>query len=814
MVHAFFSILILISISVNAQVDGYKTVSGKIVSKEGLPVEFATVILKHAADSAVVKVEISGKQGSFNFEGITAGSYLISVNYIGFVNATFGPYHLSSAEVRKLTGDLIIKPYSKVLDEVDITAKERFVEIKSGKIILNIESSILSSGSTAYDILNRAPGVQIDNSDNIRLNGKSGVLIMIDGKQTFMENENLIDLLKNTQSANIQEVELISNPSAKYAAAGIASIINIRIKKDKNFGTNGVLSAMAGGSDLGEVYDPNFRYSTGLSFNHRNKTLNVFGNYNHADISQSKNILSFRQLANTNRTAIDVDFFSKQQRIGDSYRVGTDFNLGKGQIIGFLMNGTSNRIGIDKLNSSGILNQGSLDSTIFAESNQNRKLTNHIYNLNYKGSLGKKAGNLSVDLDYLSYDRTSLEYLKNNFRTASGSSYRENLDIKNSSPSEYTIQSFKLDYSVPLSESSSLDLGLQASKVKGESQLDFGSLVNSVFLPDARFTNQFSINERINAAFFSLNKDFKNSTLVMGLRVEQTNTKGLSITSSLLNSRNYLDLFPNLQYTQNLNKNNKLLISYSRRIGRPGYDALNPFLAYLDQYSFRSGNPLLRPAYTQVVELGNVYKDKFSATLRASFVDDVFLDLNEQNDQTFVNTIITKNLDKEFTYGLELNAPIEISPWWNADLNLQANMVKYSTGSSMGLFNNTSPDIIITTLQSFSLGKRLQAELSTEYESPTVYGIYNFKASYNVDAGFSASVFQKKGSLKLRFTDIFNISQNQYSSIFENLDLTNLNKNESRSAQLSFSYSFGKKTIKSARRRSTGSEIEQGRVGN
>ncbi len=812
--YILLSFFLLLSLSLSAQSVNSFGLTGKVIDAEKIRLEAATVILLNSIDSSIVKVEISSNQGNFTFNNLQAGSYLIAVSSVGYVKNTSGPYILKSTDKIKDIGNIQLKLYNKLLNEVDIEAKNRFVEVTAGKVSLNVANSILSSGSTAFDILNRAPGVQIDNSDLIKLNGKAGVLVLVNGKETFMETANLIDMLKSMQSSNIESIELISNPTAKYSAAGIASIINIKVKKNKNYGTNGVISAMAGLGSLGNDYDPNFRYNGGLSVNHRNKFLNVFGNYTHADINQSKYITSNRQLQNLNQTAIDVDYFSTQERLSDNYRAGIDFSLSPSHVIGVLYSGSRNDIAIEKNNQSDIYNQGKVDSTIFAASGQNRLLTNNNYNLNYKGSLGEKIGNVSIDFDYLRYKRQSIEMLTNTFQTASGSSYRDELDLLNNSPSNYNIKSVKADYTLPLNKSSSLDLGIQASNVLGKNYLNFGPLVNTVFYPDSRFTNTYNIDEKIRAAFFSYNKEFKNSSIVIGLRAEQTKTNGQSITTGTNYIRDYTDLFPNFQYTQTLNKNNKLLLSLGRRIGRPGYEALNPFLAYLDQYSFKSGNPYLKPAYTNNAEATHVYKDKISTTLRLSFVKDVFLDINNQNDQTFVNTIMTQNLDRQLTYGLEVNAPLDITDWWNIELNMQANMVSYSTQSSIGAYTNSSPDIIFNTLQNFTLSKNIKAEISTEYENPTVYGVYNFDASYNVDAGFSASMFKKQGNLRLRLTDIFNISQSRYSSFYENLNLNMLNKLESRTAQLSFSYNFGKTTIKSARRRSTGSETEQNRVGN
>jgi len=268
-----------------------------------------------------------------------------------------------------------------------------------------------------------------------------------------------------------------------------------------------------------------------------------------------------------------------------------------------------------------------------------------------------------------------------------------------------------------------------------------------------------------------------------------------------------------VQFSQNLNDNNKLLFSYSRRITRPGYDNLNPFVAYLDQYSYRAGNPYLKPEFARVAEITHVYKNRFSATLRTKIIDDLMLELNEQNDLTNVNTIISRNIDRQFMYGLELNAPVTLLQWWDLNLNLQSMYEKYTTQSTIGKYQNTSPSFVLGVLQSLKFKNDFSAEINGKYESPTIYGIYNYRSAYTVDAAVAKSFLHKNATVRLRVSDLFNTSVNRYTSTYQGLNLLSVEKRDSMVGQISFAYLFGRRTVKGARRRDTGSEKEQDRIG-
>lgn len=808
-----FFCLLVVHLPIAAQDKNFPVLTGMVVNSAQNPIEGSAVALLKSSDSTIVKLEICNKKGYFNFNNLKQGRYLIRVTSLSYQDLFYGPFTLNDLNKTTDLGKIQLRPALNALKEVSIIAQKNFITLMPGKVVLNIENSIWTSGHSAFDILKIAPGVQMDADDNIRLNGKQNVLVMLNGKQTFMEGQALQDILKNMQSNEIELIELISNPSAKFNAAGSGSIINIKTLKNKQFGANGSLNGNSGFSLINADDVPNLRVGSGISLNFRNKALNLFGNYSYGDVTQDRNNLIDRDINNSLKTAINVDYKSLTRRRADSYRFGADVHFKPLQVVGIMFTGSDNHIQINKSNRSSIFNLGNQDSTIITQSDQSRRLNTQVLNLNYHGSLGKKAGELSFDWDHISYKRNSMELLTNNFLDAGNNPYRGGLLLSNDSPSDFEIQSVKLDYNVDLNKNSQLALGLQGSQVRGDSRLDFGEIKSAVFYPNMQFANHFLMDEEVAAGYFNYHIEFKKTSFSVGMRAEKTFSKGTSLTTGQTNSRKYLNLFPNFQATHDLNKNNKLLFSYSRRITRPGYDNLNPFVAYLDQYSYRSGNPLLKPEFTRIAEITHSYKSKFSTTLRARIIDDLMLEINEQDDITQVNTIINRNFDRQYLYGIELNAPVNLTNWWEMNLNLQSVYERYVANTILGKFENTSPSLIFSSLQSFKLNNTLSAEINAKYESPTVFGIYDYRAAYTVDAALAKSLFKKNANLRVRISDLFNTSINRYSSTYQNLNLRSIEKRDSMVAQLSFSYLFGRRTVKGIRKRDTGSEDEQGRIG-
>lgn len=784
-------------------------INGVVIDEQNKPVDYATVSLFKATDSILVKTAVTDPNGKFQFQNINSGTYFIKTNMMGFVANRTNPFSLTTSNLNHNLPDIKLKANSKTLNAISVTATKPLIERRTDKLVMNVENSSIAIGSTALELLQKAPGVTVDQNDKISMQGKQGVLILLDGKQTYMSSADVANLLRNMQSSQIETIELITNPSSKYDASGNSGIINIRTKKSKNGGTNGSINATAG-------YGQHFRGNTGINLNHRNEKLNVFGNYNYGNMGRD-NRLDIDRISNgTPDTYFMQTGKSYRKMQNNNFKVGADFFLNKNNTLGLLINGYSNH-GTET--SDNYTNIGKsfqqVDSMLIAKSLQTNKYNNMAYNLNYKSILDTAGSELSVDLDYSKYSGNDGSDYINDYRYANGGMIRPINYTRNATPSKIDIKAFKVDYNVSLSKTVKLEAGLKSSWVKTDNDLRAEELINGNWQNDSRRSNQFVYDENVNAAYGSINKQFKSTSVQLGLRVEQTNSTGNLITTNNVVKRSYWDFFPTLFVQQTLSENNQVGFSYSRRIDRPSYDALNPFIYYLDQYTYNKGNPFLNPQYTHNFELSYTFMQKYLLSVNYSRVNDVIAEviLPDEAQKALYQT--NANIAKNVSYGANLNVPVKIAKWWEMNNNLNVFYLSFEAPDLAGKALKTGKTSFqFKSQQSFTIAPGFMGELSGSYESPLDYGSLSLKSRYYVDMGLSKSLLNKKASVKVAVSDIFNLNETNLSSAYPGLKYDVYQKNDTRIARVSFTYRFGKNEIKPARRRSTGTEAEQGRMKN
>ena len=785
------------------------TITGIIVDEQNKPVDYVTIGLFKTADSSLVKTALTTPEGKYEFVNINTGNYYVKATMMGYATHKGKPFTLSETDLNLKLAEIKLIATSKTLNAVSITATKPLIERRTDKLVMNVENSSILFGSSALEVLQKAPGVTVDQNDNISMQGKQGVLILLDGKQTYMSSADVANLLRNMQSSQLESIELITNPSSKYDASGNAGIINIKTKKNRNGGTNGSVNATAG-------YGKNFRGNTGINLNNRTKNVNVFGNYNYGR-SGRDNFISIDRISNGTP---DTYFM----QAGDSYRkmenhnfkAGVDFFIDQKNTLGFLVNGYSNN-GYEKSVSNTLIGPSfqAVDSSLIARTYQSNKYNNMAYNINYKSVLDSAGSEISVDLDYSKYKGNDGATYDNEYLFANGTLIRPIDHIRNTTPAKIDIKAFKVDYNVSLSKTIKLEAGLKSSWVKTDNDLRAEEYKNNVWQNDVRRSNQFVYDENVNAAYANLNKQFKNTSVQLGLRVEQTNSKGNLITTNTIVERSYWDFFPTLFVQQTLDKNNQLGFSYSRRIDRPSYDALNPFVYYLDQYTYNKGNPFLNPQYTNSFEVSYTFMQKYLLSINYSRTNDVITEvlLPDEAQKALYQT--NANLAKNITYGANLNVPVKVAKWWEMNNNLNVFHLSFEAPDLAGQALKTGKTSFqLRSQQSFTIVSGFTAELSGNYESPLDYGVLSIKSRYFVDMGLSKSLFNKKASLKFAVSDVFNINKSRLTSAYPGLSYEVYQKNETRVARVSFSYRFGKNEIKPARRRATGTESEQGRMKN
>ncbi len=784
-------------------------ISGTVLDEEKRPLDFATISLLKSLDSSLVRTAVSDLDGKFLLSDLPAGDYFLTASMIGFKKISTKAFSINEANPVMNFSEIIVAKDSKMLGEVTVRAIKPFVERKMDRLVVNVENSSVSAGSTALEVLQRAPGVTVDQNDNIAMQGKQGVLVMIDGKQTYMSNADVANLLKSMPSSQIETIELITNPSAKYDAAGNSGIINIKTKKSNNVGTNGTLTAGTG-------YGDNYRSNAGLSLNHRNRSINLFGNYNFSSVDRGQDLSINREVSNSNvMTYFGQQVNSLRKNDNNNFKAGLDFFLNKNNTLGFLLNGYSNS-GSELNNNITAIGRSfsKADSSVIAIINENSRYSNLAYNLNYKSVLDTAGMELSVDLDYSRFNGNNRTLYDNRFVNYNGTNKAPSF-IRNSTPSLINIKAIKADYSLPLNKTMKFEAGIKSSIVKTDNDFRFEELKSSNWENDIRRSNQFVYNENVNAAYTNLNKQFKKTSIQFGLRAEQTNSKGNSITTSKLVERSYLDVFPSLFINQTLSKNLDMSFSYSRRIDRPSYDALNPFIYFLDQYTYNQGNPFLNPQYTNNYEVSYNYKKTYNLSLNYSLTRDVITGVLLPDTAKKALFQTNENLDKQINYGLNLNAPLTLNKWWSSSNNVLLYYLGFRSSDLRGQdLNSGKVAFQFNSQHKFSISKTLSAELMADYRSPIEYGTLKISSQYGIDLGISKNLLDKRANIKFALSDVFDTRRQKYSSAYTGLNYNLEQKNESRIGRISLSYRFGKTEIKPERRRSTGLEDEQRRMKN
>ncbi|WP_419802040.1 TonB-dependent receptor domain-containing protein [Mucilaginibacter sp.] len=782
-------------------------ISGFVVDAQQKPLDYATVTLLKTKDSTLVKGALTDDKGHYQFANVAAGSYLVSATVINYKKAFSQPVTISDGHAVFTIEKLVMTATTQQLKGVSVVAQKPLIEHQIDKTVLNVANSVLAAGNNALEILQKAPGVTLDKDDNISLKGKQGVTVMIDGKLTYLSSAQLATLLRSTDGNSIQSIELITNPSAKYDAAGNSGIINIKMKKNRASGTNGSL-ILAGG------YGAYPRTSQSLTLNHKEGKFNFFGSYNHGDNKRYNNLNIDRVVGSGNNTTyFSQKTFMPQTNYYNNYRFGTDYDITKKHTIGFLINGYFN--GEQDINTANTLigaQEGVTDSVQKTYSELHQTFKNFAFNLNDRLQLDTSGQELAIDLDYSKFNNNNVAQYNTDFFLSDGNVQRTPLLLRNQTPSVITIKTGKADYTKNLKKIGKLEAGIKLSDVKTDNDLQAQKLAGSSgYVNDTTRSNRFVYTEKISAAYLNLSHTFKKLSVQVGLRAENTSSNGNLITRNQVVDRSYLNFFPSLFLQESINAKNDIGFNYSRRIDRPSYDNLNPFVYYLDQYTYSQGNPFLKPQYTQSFELSYTYNKTINLSLGYSRTTDVITEVIQTVNKASYDTQL--NLQTQNAYNININAPFTFAKWWTGNLNFNGFYLGFKSDSLLGAsLSRGKAAFQAKALNTFIIGNGFKAELSGDYQSPLVYGVFNIRPQYAVDAGLSKTFLNKKLNAKFSVSDIFNTRTNNLSSNYTNTNINIYQKRDSRVALLTLTYNFGNSKLAPARRHKSGADDEKNRV--
>lgn len=787
-----------------------QTIKGSIKDTDDKPLANATVSVLRIKDSSVAKFEISDKEGKFSIGGLKEGKYLLSVSYVGHVINYSAPFDVIGET--EITIPAIILAKGADLNEVTVTAKKQLVEVKADKTIFNVEGTINAVGQDVLELLRKAPGVQVDRDDNISISGKNGVQVFIDGKPSPLAGKDLSEFLKTIQSSQLESIEIITNPSAKYEAAGNAGIINIKLKRNKSLGTNGSVNA---GYGIG-IYA---KYNAGLALNHRNKSWNLFGNYNYNQGMSEGPFNLYREVA-------DSIFDQRSKNINKiqshNFKFGADHFINRFNTIGVMISG----VRADPRSTNGSNTMISYLPTkvgvkqLRAVNRNISERDNTIYNINYKHT--DTAGrDLNIDFDYSNYNILTDQLLTNYYLNADAT-VETNREINNMiSPTDIKIYSGKVDYEQNVNKGR-FGIGGKVSIIRTDNDFQMYNVVGSSKDLDKDKSNRFRYNESINAGYLNYNKQLKGWMYQIGVRVENTITEGRS-TGLKFNGttyvpydssfkRNYTNLFPSAAVTFNKNPMKQWSISYSRRIDRPAYQDLNPFEFKLDAYTYMKGNTTLTPQFTHSFSLTNIYKYKLTTSLTYSHTEDVFAQVPDVIE-TSKSFLTKKNLATQENIGLNISFPFQYKAY-SLFTNVNAYYSHYE--ANLGPNRVVNQDVFSYRLyaqNSLKLSKTVTAELSGWINGPSLWGgLFETKLMGQMDAGLQKSILKGKGTLRFALSDVLKTFKFSSEAFYANQLTRASGYGETRVFRINFSYRFGNNQVKAARNRKTAAEEENSRT--
>ncbi|MES2331031.1 MAG: outer membrane beta-barrel protein [Bacteroidota bacterium] len=796
---------LLTALSLNAQ-----QISGNINDKQKKAVTGATISLLAAKDS-IIKLSTSDKDGNFIFQNIKAGHYRVRAVHVGYANSVSAAFDYDG-KTGYTVPSLELSPASKELQAVVVTSQKPMIEVKADKTILNVEGTINATGSDALDLLRKSPGVIVDKDDNISLSGKNGVQIYIDGRPSPLSGKDLSENLKTIPSAMIESIELITNPSAKYDAAGNAGIINIKLKKNKSLGTNGSANA---GYNIGTYA----KYNAGVSLNNRDKKVNLFSSYN---LSTSKN----ENNISINRVVLDTLFDQKTvfttHPTAHNFKAGMDYFINSKSTFGVLVNGN---LAHGEMNSTSVTpisynpTQASV-KYLFAGTDNTFKRNSINTNVNYKYS-DTSGHDFNMDVDYGAFTIRSDQYQPNYYFNSTGTVETSRLIYQMYAPNDIRIYSFKTDYEQNYKKGK-LGIGAKVSYVTSDNDFQRYNVFTSGKLMDTLKSNLFNYKENINAVYINYNKPMKGWVFQLGLRVENTHSSGHSagfrkpsgtyVAYDSTFDRNYTDFFPSAAITFNKNPMSQWNLSYSRRIDRPAYQSLNPFEFKLDEYTYMKGNTQLTPQYTNSFGISNTIKYKLVLALNYSHVKDVFTQIIDTAEKSKV-FITQKNLATQDIISLNVSYPLQVK-WYSAFMNASSYYSHYKANFGVGRTVDVDVFAFNYSMQNgFKLGKGWTGEATGFFQSPSIsQGTFKTKTMWSMDLGIQKVVMQGRGNFKIAVSDIFQTLHPDLTSNFAGQVLHTKVAFESRQLKLNFAYRFGSNQVKASRQRKTGLEDESKRV--
>ncbi len=786
-------------------------ISGRVMTPDMKPGGYASVALFVSGETKAVRTALSDSTGRFMLKIAAQGNYKLIVSLVGMENGSVEVKLDNQQNV--LIPDIILKSKSKQLKEVTVTSRKDFIENRIDRTVVNVSALLSNEGSNALEILEKTPGVSVGINGSVSFKGRSGVTIFIDGKPTYLSGGNLANYLRSLPAALLDQIELMDNPPSRYDAAGSSGVINIKTKKSKKPGFFAALSGSYGLARYGQT-------SESVNFNYRKNKINWFGNVSYSFSQGYRQINLNREYfdsKNELNSAFEQTALIKPKNSGATTRIGLDYLPSLKTTWGIILMGRLSAGSGFNPSTNRLYNQDkNLTSILLAESRSKSDFSNGGLSFSFNHQFDSIGKALSFDIDYLGYQSSTKHSFLNKTLEGSGMLLEEQL-ITDDLPVNTTIYSFKTDFTLPMNSNSRLDAGLKTSYVHTDNKADYFNVVDGITSNNYNLSNNFRYKENINAAYLNYNTSLtRRLELQSGLRIENTNSRGHQLGNIVHQdssfTRHYTNLFPTVFLSYKLENKGyeRFVISYSRRIGRPNYQDLNPFIFVSDKYTYSAGNPFLKSQFSDNYKLAYNYKSLLSAAVFYNHTSDIQSEIVRQEGEIFING--TGNIGSASLVGASLNVSLNPRKWWFFSAYAQLFRNHFEGQIRSVYLNQSSISGNGNLTCQFALPDNWSIELNGLYYFRRISGQQVNYPMGQINGGLQKKIMNNKASLRLSIRDIFKTYRSDgIINLIPNAHSSFRNRFNSQSFTLGFNYNFGK-SLKETRKRDDGAEAEKERV--
>jgi hypothetical protein len=760
--------------------------SGEVKDASGEILPFANVALLEAGSEKLVTGSVSDDQGRFTISTSQTGKFKLKVSSIGFETFESEVFELADGSSKDF-GTIALEEEIAALGEVTVRSSRPEVVIQADKTIVNVEGTVMAEGSTALDVIGRSPGVYVDSDGNINLNGRSGVIVLIDDRQTYMSADDLANFLRAMPADNIKSIEVINNPPARYDAEGSAGVLNIKLKKNTANGINGSVQ-------VGHQYNGLHAPFTGATVNVRQGKWTSNASLNYNEWARVTDLDIFRRFQ-LDEGVSDFDQVAAltMRRRNVFFNGGTDYAINDRHSVGMSLQASTSRGKEDGTSLTNITNPSTpainyLEALNDGESESRRFFTN----FHYVGSLDTLGTRLTADIDYTVMETGSLGMLNNRYWM----NEHQNLSsdrIRTENEMFYTIFTSKVDFTKPLNDKVTLETGAKGSWVRSDNDLDIQRGMAEEPLQPHPSSNEFIYHENVLAGYVTLKGPISSRLEYQaGLRGEHSDITGNSVTMNRVDRQRYFDLFPSMYLQHKVSENYEIVYNINRRITRPNYRLLNPFVFYVDPLTTERGNPNLRPQYANNFEMNHIFKQSYQFSISYSRIFNSFTQILEQNEETRESTIQIQNLDRAENFNIRMTIPFDITDWWSTSNMLHLYYNRFQSPLGDELLDMDQYSGMVRSQHNITLPKGFKMEIMGIYLSPFLEGQARIQSVGWVDAGITKTFKDDKFSLTVNATDVFRTQRFRVNVLFDQIDTRISQYNSMQGVRFTLRYKFNR----------------------